>query len=189
MAFNIPESSRLATLQAGHQWHPTENIIRLNGKNFSIPMLLQKLNDWNNKGNQAETKVCKLDHLHNTLAVTHYLLTRLYSDLSSDQAPRNLLHNELHKHIKAGNNSFWEFTRVLKIVENNTPVGSFEFMETQYVKNLEGNEDMEILRGLVDQNYNLVVVQRLKEVMDEEARKKLFDDLRGIDGKYAKLLA
>ena len=193
MAFSIPEPPELATPQVGHPWHPTKDVILLFGVKYSIPELFQSLNDWHNEGNHAETKACNLKHLCATLSVTYYLLTRLHPHPNSGQSPPNLPGEELHKHVKAGSNCFWEFTRLLSSLENDTHLGPVavgaETLNEIYVKNLEGSKNMDILRELVDQNYNPVVMQRLKVVMDEESWQKLVYDLKGIKGASAALLA
>lgn len=186
-AFNLSESSELATAQAGHPWHPTKNVILLFGTKFSIPELFQLLRDWN-KGDQAKPKI---DDLRATLSVAHYILTRLYPGSISDQAPPNLPVDELDRHIKAGSNCFWQFTHLLKLVEKDTPMGPAAVgkkAEKLYAKTLESSKDMDMLREVVNLNYNLVVVQRLKKVMDEETWKKLVYDLNRIDGVNTNLL-
>lgn len=193
MAPRIPEPSKLATPEGGHPWHPTKDVILLFGVNYSILDLLKLLKDWNNKGERAETKVCKLDHLRATLSVAHYCLTRLHSDPSSGQAPLNLSDNEVHKHFKAGSNCFWEFTHLLSLLEKDTHVGRVAVGEESlvglYVKNLEGSKEMDMLRESVDHNYNPVVVRYLKGAMEDEAWKSLIYDLEEIEGVNAKLLA
>lgn len=58
-----------------------------------------------------------------------------------------------------------------------------------YLKNLEGSKNMDFLREVVDQNYNPVVMQRLKVVMDDEAWQKLVYDPKGIKGTSAAWMA
>lgn len=193
MAINISQSLELITSEIEYSWHPTNNIVLLFKNEYSVSSLLQFLAKWSNEGNQAATKVCNLYYLRNTFAVTHYLLTRLYSYPGPGRAPVNLSVKEIQNHVKADNNCFWQFTRLLVSVENDTHVGPVavgsEVLIRSYMKNLENNKDMDELRKMVDHNFNLRVIQCLKDVMDKEAWEELVQDLKGIDGANTYLLA
>lgn len=77
-------------------------------------------------------------------------------------------------------------------MENDTTVGPVavknEALIGLYVKNLENSKDMEELRKMVDQNFNLRVVQCLKGVMDMKDREKLVQYLKIIGGANTTLL-
>lgn len=190
MAVNIVEPLELATATAGHPWHPTKHVALLIGVKYSVPGLLELLGKWSN---DADTQVCNLKRLRTTFSVTHYLLSRLFSIPDSSQSPLNLNAWEHERFFSLGTTSFWEFTRLLKLVENHTFVGPVPVWEETlgglFVKNLEGSKPIEDLRGEVDEKFNLMVVQRLKEVMDEKAREELLQDIQTIEGADADLLA
>lgn len=191
MVVNISQF-KLATSEAGRSWHPTDNVILLFGNEYSVPRHLELLGKWSNERYPAETKICNLYHLRKTFAITHYLLTRLYFYPNLGQPFIHLKIKEIQNHFTAGNNCYWQFTRLLVSVEENdtnkglVAVKNVEVKNEElirlYVKNLESSKDMEELRKMVDQNFNLRVVQCLKGVMDMEARKKLVQDLKAIGG-------
>lgn len=192
MAVNIAEPLELATAIVGHPWHPTKQVALLTGVKYSVPGLLELLGKWSNDASYTDTQVCNLKRLRATFHVTHYLLTRL-SIPDPGHTHLNLNAGEYETFFNVGSRSFREFTRVLKLVENHTfvgpvPVGE-ETLDGLFVKNLEGSKPMEDLREDVDEKFNITVVRRLKRVMDEEAQQKLLQDLRGIEGANADLLA
>lgn len=197
MVVNISQF-KLATSEAGHSWHPTDNVIILFGNGCSVPRLLELLGKWSNEGDPAEKKICNLYHLRETFAITHYLLTRLYCYQNPGQPFNNLKMKEIQNHVTAGNNCYWQFTRLLASVEENGTNGvpaAVKNLEAEnealirlYVANLEKSKDIEELRKMVNWNFNLRVVQDLKGVIDMEAREKLVQDLRVIGGANTALL-
>lgn len=194
MAANIAEPSELATAMIGRPWHPTKHVALLLGVKYSVPGLLELLGKWNDDANYPQdTQVCNLKRLHATFRVAHYLLTRLFPIPNSGQSPFKLNDGEPEGFARVGSKTFQEFTRMLKFVENHTfvgpvPVGE-ETLEGLFVKKLEGSQLMEDLRQKVDEKFNLLAAKRLKELMDEEARGKLLQDLQGIEGAHPDLLA
>ena len=192
MTANILQSLELATSEVENLRHLRKNTILLFGNQYSILEFLELLGKQNNEGNQAETKICNFYYLHGTFVVTYYLLTRFYSYLGPGQTPINFSIEEIQNHVKAGNNCFWQLTRLLESVKNDTNVKPItvenEALAGRYVKNLENSQDMNQLGKVVDQNFNLQVAQCFKDVMDKEAREKLIQDLKEIDGVNPNLL-
>lgn len=194
MVANIAEPLELATAIVGHSWHPTKYVALLLGVKYSVSGLLELLGKWSDDANYPEdTQVCNLRRLQATFRVTHYLLTRLFSVTDFGQTPLNLNDLEHERFANFGSWTFWEFTRLLKLVENHTfvgpaPVGE-ETLDGLFVKNLEGSKPMEDFREDVDEKFNLSIVKALKRVMDEQAREKLLQDLQGIEGANTDLLA
>lgn len=193
MADNMPEPLKLATAMVGHPWHPTKDVALLLGVKYSIPRLLEFLGKLdNNNANHPDTQVCNLKRLRGTFSVTHHLLSKLFIP-EPGQAPLSLSDEENQTYSEVGNRYFWEFIRLLLLVENHTIVGVLpvgdETLVGLYVENLESSKLMETLRKGVDQDFNRVVVQRLKEVMDEQTRENMLQVLKGIDGVNADLRA
>ena len=179
MVVNIVEPLELATAMVGHPWHPTKHVALLIGVKYSVPGLLELLGKWSNDANYPDTQVCNLRRLRTTFRVTHYLLTRLLSIPDSGQISTSTL----EKIVSVGSTPFREFTRLLKLVENHTfvgpvPVGA-ETLNGLFMENLVDSKPLEDLRREVDEKFNLMVVQRLKGVMDEEARVKLLQIIEG----------
>lgn len=197
---NIAEPLELATALVGHPWCPNKHVALLLGVKYSVPGLLELLGNWSDDANNSPedngTQVCNLKRLQATFRVTHYLLTRLVFLIpDSVQTPlfNHLNDVEHERFIRIGTNAFREFTRLLKLVENHTfvgpvPIGKETLVEL-FVKNLEGSKPMEDLRKEVDGKFNLSVVKRLKEGMDEKDREKLLRDLQGIESANFDLLA
>lgn len=185
IAVNIPEPLELASPMIGHPWHPAKDVALLLDVRYSVPGLLELLGKCSNQANYLDTQVCNLKRLRATFSVAHYLLIRLFSIPDSGQTPHNLDAEEHQKYINIGNDSFREFTRLLKIAENHALVGPVPIWdETLYglfVEKLKSSKFMEGLRKGVDQKFNLVVAQRLKEVMDEEDRDNLDRDLMELE--------
>ena len=147
VAVNLPEPLELATAVVGHPWHPTKDVILLNGVKYSVSGLLELLFKWGNDADYPDTQVCKLTSLGVTFTVVHYLLGKLYSVPDRGETSLNLSDEEHQKYVDVGHASFREFTRLLKVVENHTLVGPVPVGEETYdglfVKNLEGSEPME----------------------------------------------
>lgn len=197
---NIAEPLELASAFVGCSWHPNMHVALLLGVKYSVPGLLEFLGNWSDDANnypEDSTQVCNLKRLQATFRVANYLLRRLYF-LIPDSASQTTFFNHLsdvehERFVRIGSNAFWEFTRLLKLVENHTfvgpvPIGNETLVE-QFVKNLKDSKPMEDLRKNVDEIFNLSIVKRLKEGMDEKDREKLVKDLQGIESVNTDLLA